>query len=106
MNIQLSGVVTHVTNSYFVMIVNEYQSLSNIIDNFGTIQNMPLRANQSAHIWIGKTFQKMIANCKQTPEVAISEFGPFRIACVIKKNSQGSVNITTSGKPVPIPEPT
>ena len=100
MNIQLSGVVTEIKDTYFVMIVNEYPALANIVDNLGEIANNPLRKHRSAHIWIGRDLAKLIKSTGQSAEEAITDLGAFRIQCTIKKCENGNVNITTSGRPV------
>lgn len=84
--------------NYFVMTINQYDQIVNIINNFGPLPNTPLRKHQSVHIWVGKKWMDTIQH-GETLQKCLDDLGAFQIECEIKK-SRDSINITTYGLPV------
>lgn len=81
-------------DGYMTMMVNEYDTLINILNTFSGVTNTPLRKHNSVHIWIGPRMAKIVKNIDD-----ISNLGVFSVLCEIKKNGSGQINITTVGLP-------
>lgn len=101
----LTGFAVKSEETYFIMAVQKYDKLANIVNNFKNVANVPFRIGESVHIWLGKDFKKLIDSCGQTLPEALADMGVFQIMVDIKKASNGNVNFTTVGRPIPVSEP-
>lgn len=92
MKVQISGYVSEVNDTHFIMWMENYEQIKAIINNFGAVKFTPLRGFQKIKIWKGKLYD-IITESNSTPSELLLAMKDVTIECNIKKTNV-AINVT------------
>ncbi len=92
MKVEISGYVSEVHDTHFIMWMDNHEQIKAILNNFKKTKYTPLRHYQSIKIWKGKLYDEIIKS-GMTPEELLLSMKDVCIECTISR-TEVSINVT------------